>query len=80
MEKELHKKIKLFLKKKKLPKTFPSNKANFIQQCSKYKLNRKGNLTRDGKEVVTAARRDEIFEALHDHSGRTPCWERIQAR
>jgi len=80
MEKQLYQKIKVFLKKKKLPKKFPSNKANFLQQCKKYKLNKKGNLTRDGKEVVTSERQDEIFEALHDHSGRTACWERIQAR
>jgi len=72
--------IKKYLTQGTYTKTYSSNKSNFVATARKYRLNKKGNLMRNGKLVVTMAMRQKIFDALHNHSGRTACWERIRAR
>ena len=72
--------IKSFLEKGKLPKTYPSTKPNFIAVARKYTLNKKNVLMRENKPVVTVDMQLEIYNSLHQHSGRTCTWERIKAR
>ena len=72
--------IKTFLIHGRYPKEYSSNKSNFVATARKYKINKKGNLLRDGKLVVKNSSKQKIFDALHNHSGRTACWERIRAR
>ena len=62
------------------PATFSSNKHNFITLAKKHTVNKKENLLRDGKPVVMERMQNEIFDALHQHSGRTNTWVRIKER
>ena len=80
MNEEEAKKIKTFLDKGKLPKTYPSTKPNFIAVAKRYSLNKKKVLMREKKPVVTVSMQLEIYNSLHQHSGRTCTWERIKAR
>ena len=80
MESCLYKQIKNYLLHNTLPDEFRSTKSNFISMTKKYKVNRKKKLMRDSKPVVQMKERKKIFKSLHDHSGRTACWERINAR
>ena len=80
MDTKLYRDTKKFVKHGAIPKQLPSTRSNFIAQAKKYKVNRKGVLMRDKKPVVQMSQRDKIFEAMHQHSGRTPCWERIRER
>ena len=52
MENKLYKEVLEYLQKKNLPQTFTSSKGNFVALCNKYKINKKGWLTRNGKPVV----------------------------
>ena len=80
MNNKLYKKIKEFLKDDTLPTIYPSNKSNFLATTKKYELNKKGYLMRNKKAVVKNSMRDKIWSSLHNHSGRSACWERINAR
>ena len=80
MNEEEAKKIKEFLDKGKLPKTYSSTKPNFIAVAKRYSLNKKKVLMREKKPVVTVSMQLEIYNSLHQHSGRTCTWERIKAR
>ena len=80
MNEEEAKKIKAFLDKGKLPKTYSSTKPNFIAVAKRYSLNKKKVLMREKKPVVTVSMQLEIYNSLHQRSGRTCTWERIKAR
>ena len=89
IESEVHKKImndlkyhevQAYLMDNTLPECYDSTKSNFVAMARNYELNRQGNLMRKNKMVVKFSMREEIFNALHNHSGRTACWERINAR
>ena len=80
MEYQKYQAIKNFLTKGIYPREYCSTKSNFVATARKYEINKKGNLLRDGKLVVKSSMKKKIFDALHNHSGRTACWERIRAR
>ena len=69
-----------FLSDGKYPKAFSSNKSNFIAAAAKYTLNKKKVLLRNSKFVISETMQDEIFNSLHQHSGRTNTWDRIKSR
>ena len=52
MEDGLYNQTLQFLKNNTLPNKFPSTKSNFKDTAGKYKINKKGFLTRNGKIVV----------------------------
>ena len=72
--------VQKYLKNGEIPETVSSTRANFIATAEKYAINARGYLTRQNKPVVLVSEQDAIFEAFHDHAGRTACWERIKAR
>ena len=76
----MYKNIKEYLTHKIIPNEIPSTKSNFKKICSKYSLNKKNQLIRDDKIVVIETQQHEIFDALHQHSGRTATWNRIKSR
>ena len=80
MQDQIYQQVKRYLIDSTLPKSYDSTKSNFVAMAKKYELNKKGNLMRKKKLVVRHSDRDKIFDALHQHSGRTACWERINAR
>ena len=80
MDLKLYSDIKKYLENGTFPTTFTSNKSNFISIASKYTLNKKQMLLRNDKPVVTEKMQDEIFDALHNHSGRSNTWSRINER
>ena len=80
MENRLYDDVFKFLNSGTLPNEFSSTKSNFIRTARKYKINKKGFLTRNGKPVISADNQAGAFLALHDHSGRTACWLRIRTR
>ena len=80
MNEKKAKQIKQFLDRGILPKEYSSTKPNFIALAGKYNLNKKKVLLRDNKIVVTKKMQLEIYNALHQHSGRTTTWERIKSR
>ena len=80
MNESREKEIKRYLKYGILPEEFSSNKSNFIALASNYILNKKNKLMRDGKQVVTEKMQLAIYEAFHQHSGRTSTWNKIKSR
>jgi len=80
MEDKLYEDVKKYLQKEEVPLNVPSTRANFIATSRKYSINARGFLTRENKPVVRVSEQEAIFEAFHDHAGRTACWERIKAR
>ena len=72
--------LKNYLLYGQFPTTFTSTKDNFITLANKHTLNKKEILFRDGKPVVMERMQSEIFDALHNHSGRTNTWTRIKER
>ena len=80
MEDEKYENILAYLKYGNIPAELSSTKSNFIAEAEKYKINRKQNLERQGKIVVKKSEREKIFYEMHQHSGRTACWERIRER
>ena len=80
MQAEKAQQIKKFLLYGTIPQNISKNKSNFTKLCKNYKLNKKNKLLRKNKIVVMKTERREIFDALHQHSGRTTTWERIKTR
>lgn len=80
MNDRLYDETHAYLTSKILPINLPSTVSNFRATAKKYAINKNGYLTRDGKTVVKASMQEEIFLALHSHSGRIACWERIKKR
>jgi len=68
-----------YLESRIIPNVFSSTKYNFLQECSKYKVENK-NLIRDGRIVLKKSELNKVFKEFHQHSGRDPCWSRIKAR
>ena len=52
MDDQIYQDVLQYKLKDTLPQKFTSSKSNFIALCQKYKVNRKGCLTRNGKAVV----------------------------
>ena len=72
--------IRTFLKKGRFPKQV-SSKSNFKALAKKYKLNSKGNLTRENKIVLQRSDLDRVFSEFHKgHSGRDKTWAKINDR
>lgn len=69
-----------YLETRDIPENVPSTRSNFIATAKKYKLNKKGFLTRNNKVVIQAKNQEQIWKAFHNHSGRSACWERIKKR
>ena len=69
-----------FLKHGTLPQKYSSSKSNFLSTARKYDLNKKNELTRNSKIVVLENEKADIYNALHQHSGRTTTWNRINER
>ena len=63
-----------------LPTSYTSNKSNFIATAQKYTVNGSGFLMRNNLVVVNQAMQQNIYETLHNHSGRNACWNRIKQR
>lgn len=80
MEKSVAEQIKQYLKDGEIPERFTSTKSNFISTASKYSLNKKNALLRNNLPVVMEDMKEKIFEAMHQHSGRTATWNRIKSR
>ena len=80
MEDQYYAEVKNYIKNGQMPEEVASTRSNFIAMAKKYKVNRKGLLTRDKKPVVKISQREKIWKEMHQHSGRTPCWERIRDR
>ena len=80
MDAKSYKEIKTYLIHGIFPNEFSSTKSNFILMAKKYTVNKRKKLLRNSKPVVQIKERKKIFNSLHDHSGRTACWERINAR
>lgn len=80
MEAQKFEQIKEFLTHGIIPEELTSTKGNFIATARKFSLNKKNTLMRDGRPIVTVKMQEQIFNALHNHSGRTATWERIKAR
>ena len=80
MNTNLERDLKNYIIHGKFPTTFNSTKDNFITLASKHTVNKKEILFRDGKPVVMERMQSEIFDALHQHSGRTNTWVRIKER
>ena len=80
MNDSLYNETHTYLTSKILPFNIPSTVSNFRATAKKYKINKNGYLTRDGKIVVKASMQEEVFLAMHNHSGRIACWERIKKR
>ena len=72
--------VKIFVQYGIIPGELVSTKGNFIATAGKFSLNKKNTLMRDGRPVVMVKMQAEIFNALHNHSGRTATWNRIKAR
>lgn len=81
MDNALYQGIKKYLKDGNIPASIPSTKSNFLATAEKFKINKKGCLTRNNKIVVTKGKMElEVFSALHYHSGRIACWNRIKQK
>ena len=80
MDEQKYNDMKDYIATGKIPKNLPSTRSNFIATSKKYKLNKKGFLTRDNKVVIQAKNQQQIWKAFHNHSGRIACWERIKKR
>jgi hypothetical protein len=80
MDDQKYEQTKNYISTGKIPENLPSTKSNFIATSKKYKLNKKGFLTRDNKVVIQAKNQEQIWKAFHNHSGRSACWERIKKR
>ena len=72
--------VKKYLQTGEIPKNVPSTRGNFIATANKYALNSRGFLTRQNRQVVRISEQEDLYNAFHRHSGRTACWERINAR
>ena len=80
MQDQLYQDVKHYLQTGEIPNNVPSTRANFIAAARKCVINARGFLTRQNKPIVRISEQDALFEAFHDHSGRTACWERIKQR
>ena len=80
MDEQKYKHTKRYLQTGYIPQNVSSTRSNFIATSKKYKLNKKGFLTRDNKVVIQAKNQQKIFKAFHKHSGRIACWERTKKR
>jgi len=80
MDEKKYNDTKRYLQTGNLPEHVPSTRSNFIATSKKYKLNKKGFLTRDNKIVINANMQAHVFKQEHNHSGRIACWERIKKR
>ena len=80
MDNQLYEDVLNYLQTGALPNEFPSTQSNFVRTAGQYQVNHGGFLTRNGNPVVSEDNQAAIFEALHDHSGRTACWARIRER
>jgi hypothetical protein len=69
-----------FLQNGVVPLDLPSTKSNFISTASKYFLSPSGVLMRNMKRVLKESELDEVWRQMHNHSGRSKCWERINER
>ena len=80
MENQTYNGIHFYIGTGIIPSSIPSTKSNFIAMAKKYKINKKGFLTRGGKIVVKKIHEEKIFAQFHKHSGRNACWEKIKQR
>ena len=80
MNEQLYKQILQYKETGLLPTKFNSHKSNFLSVCSKYNVNKKKNLTRDGKIVLKKNDKKWLWKEMHQHSGRSKCWKRISDR
>lgn len=80
MENSTYNAIRFYLGTGRITSNLPSTKSNFIATAKKYKINKKGFLTRGGKIVVKKIHEEKIFAQFHKHSGRNACWEKIKQR
>ena len=74
--------IKRFLADGVEPKIPYSTLSNWRAEAKKYKINKKGLLTREGKPVLKKRDLPAIWKQLHllGHSGRDATWKKINAR
>ena len=64
-----------------LPQRLPSTKSNFVSAASKFSLDPElGSLMRNGKGVLKTSELDELWRQLHNHSGTTKMWKRVNDR
>ena len=80
MNQVLSEQIVAYLKYKEIPTKLSSTKSNFIATASKYTLNKNDKLMRNNLPVVLENMQEEIYKALHKHSGRIVTWNRIKSR
>ena len=80
MENGLYNRIKAYLISGDEPDDVSSTKSNFYALANKHEINKKGNLIRNNKIVVTISMQENIFNEMHAHSGRSACWQRIKER
>lgn len=71
MESGTYKSLVSYLQKGKLPSKYPSTKSNFLREAKQYKVNTKGVLLKGKLIVVKKSERKKIFDAMHDHSGKS---------
>ena len=79
MDDELYQDLLRYCQHGTLPSSFTSTKSNFLASAAKYAV-MNGQLQRNGKWVVQKSERDDIFKALHMHSGRSKTWFRVRQR
>jgi len=80
MENNAYYDLKAYVLSKKLPKTFPSTKPNFLATAAHYKVNLRGFLTREGKIVLKKSDLPRLWKQYHDHCGSNPTWNRIKSK
>ena len=82
MIKQRYIQIKRFLADGVEPKMPYSTLSNWRAEAKKYKINKKGLLTREGKPVLKKSDLPAIWKQLHllGHSGRDATWKKINAR
>ena len=80
MKASRYREIKNYLLDGVLPESFDSTASNFRREAANYALNEKAELFRDNKPVVKWGERQEIYEAFHNHQGRSRTWQLISER
>ena len=63
-----------------LPLRFPSTKSNFIAVCQKFRLNENIYLIRNDKLVLRKSELENVFQEIHQHSGRDKTYEKFHNR
>lgn len=72
MDSTLYAELVDYLMQSTLPDTFCSTPSNFRRLAAKFEVNSLGNLLtqNDGKIVVQAHEKEQVWNEIHGHSGR----------